>query len=50
MLEVMETQLVSDRSPPKTLGLTTTEGWLVLWIQGVGGRGEERAGLGPQSR
>ena len=37
LLEVTDTQLASDRSPPKTLGLPTTEGWLVLWIQGIGG-------------
>lgn len=45
LLEVTDTQLASDRSPPKTLGLPTTEGWLVLWIQGIGGT-ELRGGGG----
>ena len=53
LLEVTDTQLASDRSPPKTLGLPTTEGWLVLWIQGMGGTElgmGGRAGSGPQGR
>lgn len=48
--EVTELQLASDRPSPKALVLTTTEVWLVLWIQGKEvGQATRAGGSGPRS-